>query len=228
MSSVLKKSLIWFSVGLSLCSCAGPSFELLQRPIRQSAIEESIWDSSKLSADSIQSLEADHLLSLYQSDPRAAIGRSWDLQKKRPTQLRLHALVEMSSDQGDSLAKDQPLVALGHYLDAAKLCHGGTGKSTNIRVLHRRALSGVVEMVHSKSGLSKSGAVVSGVLGNHELKIAKGANYLSPEKFDLLVPAERLVLKGLKLQEVAQEGVGVAMVGKEMPSHRQLLLNLHR
>lgn len=218
------------AVMFGLGGCAGPSLKVgaLSKP--QSKVEKVIYNSSALTDASVGSLKADGLFELYRSEPDKAIRRAWELQKKGSTPRRKAALAEMSLDQGMSLEKKDPLRALGSYLDAAQF---SVQESTSVKgtersesaIIHRRAVSGVVGVIHANPELVDSKASVAGVQGVHRFSIAEGGRYVSPSRFALLVPTERLTLKGMKLRSVTQDGAGVAMLGKELPDHRQLLSN---
>ncbi len=223
--------IIGLVVMIGLGGCSGPSLQIRNSSKPQSRIEKSILNSSTLGSSSSKALSGDGLLLLYRSDPEAAIRRAWEMQKKNSTRQRREALAEMSLDQGKSLEKKQPLRALGHYLDAVKFSGVGAsgqargGANSELEIIGREAVSGVVGIVHSKSVNLKSKTSIFGVQGVHRFSVAEGKRYVSPSKFDLLVPAERLTLTGLKLRSVGQRGLGVAMLGKELPDHRQLLTN---
>lgn len=205
---------------LVLISCSGPSISILDQSVSGGKSVRKLLSAETLDPASKLTLKKNQLQKLYRSDPDQAIQKMWALYKKQPTDDRKIAIAEMCFDQGLGLSETQPKKALGYYLDSAKLCKVTPTQKTDLTystkpsVLYKHAVANVVQILQNKQFHAVKQIKVHGSLYEFSFDVAKGKKYLHPRDFDLLVSADQLKIKGIKLRSVTQEGIGTAMVGR--------------
>ncbi|MEM1084607.1 MAG: alpha/beta hydrolase [Verrucomicrobiota bacterium] len=141
------------------------------------------------------------------------------LLKQDFTRERALALAEMSSDYADSLTEEQPLAAMGRYLDAAWLTRESSllvmeeGGENPEKALNDYASARITRLLRDQEGTRKTSASIPGSMRTWELSLATGEGMVDPRRFDVVVPSSWTKTDGIKWKSITQDGAGVAMVG---------------
>ncbi|MBK1828314.1 esterase/lipase family protein [Haloferula rosea] len=204
---------------LTLAACSGPNVKILDRPVSETKTARALTSSTALEQETRRTLRQEDLLQLYKKDSHAAISEMARRFKTEPSPERRLALAEMSSDSADILTRQQPLDALGRYLDAAWLTRDGAlaasrqGIETTERTMYAYVSARVARLIRDQPKASGRSRRVSGSFHPWELKLDEGTGKVDPRDYDLVVPASWLKTDGIKWKSITQEGVGAAMVG---------------
>lgn len=218
----IRPSLAFSVVGalaLLLVSCAGPHVKVLDQPVHQTKTARALTAATALDKATRDTLREEALLDLYRQDSAAAVRTLADRYKKNPSETRRIALAEISSDEGDRLTEDQPAVALGHYLDAAKLCEAGaiasikaTGESAD-RTLYDYSAARAARIIREGTNPKLNTLKAPGQLKTWRLSLAQGHGLVDPRSYEMLVPSTWLKLKGIDWTREKQKGFGASMCG---------------
>lgn len=204
---------------LVCASCAGPKAIVLDRPVEMTKTKRSLTNSFALEIGNRRTLRTDGLLDLYRSNPDEATRSLATLHQREPTEARRRALAEMCSDSGDRRSAEAPESALGYYLDAAHLTEqaalaaiGREGESFD-RLLYNYSSARVARILRARPATGPPTLTPPGVLRDWKLDLSRERAATDPRDFDVLTQVSWLKTKGIKWEEVRQDGFGVAMVG---------------
>lgn len=202
------------ALALTLSSCVGPRVRI-EDPLKPGWNIDLRTRLNKLEASNQKTLRAENIVRIYNRDPSAAIATFLQRYREQPNDQRRLALAEMLTDTGDELARSEPTLALGYFLDAARLMHQGAAKAqeSQERNLRKACAARVARLLHTHKADLPDPLEARGPIRNYKLSIAKGGGYLSPSQLDLLVPSSWLRFRKIDLKPVLQKGVGAPMVG---------------
>ncbi|MGB1129910.1 MAG: esterase/lipase family protein [Haloferula sp.] len=204
---------------VALAACTGPNVKILDRPVSETSTARALTSSTALEKETRRTLREEDLLSLYKKDSHAAIAELAGRFKAKPTPERRLALAEMSSDSADVLTKDQPLDALGRYLDAAWLTRDNAYKASEQgiespeRTMYAYVSARIARLLRDQPKTAGRTRRVSGSFRTWQLDLDTSPGRVDPRDYDIVVPANWLKTDGIKWKSITQEGVGAAMVG---------------
>jgi len=215
----------------ALSSCATPEVKILDEAVAKTSRERILFDSSKLEAIARKTLDAEDLLLEYRTSPRSAIQTLASRHRANPTPERLLTLAEVCSDNGDRNAKEEPLYALGLYLDAAKLCepaaikHHASAEKIQEQLIYNHCAAQVAELIDlhgTEIWRQERYITVQGPLSTHRFSISDAKHTVHPKDFEILVPRGKIDVKGINLALITQTGFGVPMLGGQKATPRRL------
>lgn len=202
-----------------LASCSGPRLQLLDTPVTPTPTGRALTSSTALMRETRDTLRAEDLLKLYASDPGEAIQLLHRRHARQPTGDRRTALAEMLADTADTLTGRRPAEAVGHYLDAARICRDaalasldGDGASRD-RDIYNYSAGRIARLIQAGGDAPGPPFTAVGPLRSYRFSVAGGPENVHPSSFDLLVPGAQLKLQGIRWPRITQPGFGEAMVG---------------
>lgn len=207
------------ALGLTLGSCAGPRVRV-EDPLEPGWKIDLQSRHHKLESPNQETLREENLIRTYNRDPSVAIATLLKRYRGQPSHSRRLALAEMVADTGDELAQAEPVRAIGHYLDAARLTDQSATSTSQGRyeslehVVYKASTARVARLLHIHNPNLPRPLHAEGAINSYKLTLAKGKGYLNPSQLDLLVPAQWLKFRRIDLKPVAQVGLGAAMVGR--------------
>ncbi|MEP4079698.1 esterase/lipase family protein [Haloferula sp.] len=189
---------------------------------------QALTSSTALEQGTRKTLREEDLLKLYKHDSHAAINELAARFGQDSTQGRRLALAEMSSDQADFLTAENPMAALGRYLDAAWLTKEAAivsqseGVESTGKTIYDYSVARITRLIHGLNHNDLKSAMVSGSFRSWQLTIAEGEGKVDPRDFDVVVPTSWLKTKGIEWERITQDGLGAPMVGhrKDTPERR--------
>lgn len=208
-----------FAATLSLAACSGPNVKILDRPVSETKTARALTSSTALERETRNTLRDEDLLKLYKRDAHAAITELAGRLKQESTRARRLALAEMSSDSADVLTGDEPLAALGRYIDTAWLTRTGAidavseGVEAPERTMYAYASARIARLLRDQPKTAGRTRTVHGSLRNWQLSLDTSRGKVDPRDYDLVVPSNWLKTDGIKWDSITQDGLGAAMVG---------------
>lgn len=207
---------------LLLSSCSSvPIVKELRVPILNSAFAGELLHPKKFTKQTHALLEARNLLQDARDKPaEVVIVLQRSLGDDPSLQVRL-ALVEVCSDEGDSLAASEPMRAVGYHLAAAEAALPGAlkgrdaGKRDELRELYNFSCGRVADILFENGHDWSKVIEVEGPGQNYQLRCkTSGKGLVSPSYFDQFWAARNLEIKGLdRLKRTTRTGFGEMMVG---------------
>ena len=209
---------------LFLASCASPpGMTKLEQPRTSDPSLALLFDPGELTPETEACLGQEDLAGAYRTDPTATIISLREGLKDGSSRQYRVALIELCSDQGDRLAKTEPLQAVGYHLAAAEFAFKAANSSqASAQRKHYRAVynhsSGQVARILFESGHAWGKTItLQGPGKSYRLRSRmSGRHHVDPRQFDELDPAEYLELHGIELERIRREGMGSAMVGHRL------------
>ncbi|MEP4079697.1 esterase/lipase family protein [Haloferula sp.] len=213
---------------LFLVACSGPSVEILDRPVEATKTSQALISSGALESVNRATLRDEGLLKLYNRDRQAAIEALAIRTKEKPSRARHLALAEMSSDFADELTEEQPLAAIGRYLDAASLTREGAVASvsqeleTPERTIYAYSSARIVRLIRNQAHNRVRKVKAPGSLRVWTATLEGGKGKVDPRSYDLLVPTAWLKTDGIKWKSIVQDGFGASMIGQRKATPERL------
>lgn len=199
-----------------LLSCATPSVQISLRPISDSPMAE----RESLTSSSVEVLQRDGLQGLYRSDPDAALRSLYQRYQREGGVERLVAVAELCGALGMKRQATAPAAAAGCYLDAARISHAAAFryrrdvKDREMRLIYNASCASLTGLLFSQGHDWSRTSRFDGPLRTTQFSLGHAAKGdIAPDFFDVLVPADRIVLKHINLKRERRGGVGGAMVG---------------